>query len=140
MVKWEDVCRPKEFGGLGIGYLKERNSALLGKWLWRFFNEESNLWQSIICHKYGMDSNGWDSSRNISLSMSLLCRQIIRLYPLFIPHVWLIVGNGDRINFSNDIWLGDSSLSSVFPWLYRVSNQKKAVIVDILYLSLCGHS
>lgn len=34
LMKWEDVCRPKEFGCLGIGHLKEGNSALLGKWLW----------------------------------------------------------------------------------------------------------
>jgi len=99
LVKWEDVCRLKEYGGLGIGHLRERNLALLGKWLWCFFNENNSLWQSIIRKKYGMDPNGWDSSRCVSPSMSLLWRQIILLYPLFISHVRLIVGDGFRINF-----------------------------------------
>lgn len=35
-VAWEQVCRPKELGGLGIGNIIKRNDALLEKWLWRF--------------------------------------------------------------------------------------------------------
>lgn len=30
-MKWEDVGKSKEYGGLEIGHLKERNLALLGK-------------------------------------------------------------------------------------------------------------
>lgn len=36
LVKWEDVCRPKVYGDLGIGLLKEKNSTLLTKWLGDF--------------------------------------------------------------------------------------------------------
>ncbi|CAB4278922.1 unnamed protein product [Prunus armeniaca] len=38
LVNWEVVSLPKENGGLGIGNLRKRNEALLGKWLWRFQN------------------------------------------------------------------------------------------------------
>lgn len=31
--KWSRVCNPKKLGGLRMGHLKERNLALLGKWL-----------------------------------------------------------------------------------------------------------
>lgn len=64
-MNWEVVCHPKENGGLGIGHLKEKNLALLRKWLWRFFNENDGLWQSIIHNKYGIDQNGWDCSQSI---------------------------------------------------------------------------
>lgn len=33
LVKWYEVCKSKELGGLGIGILKDRNVTLLGKWL-----------------------------------------------------------------------------------------------------------
>lgn len=33
LVNWEVVSRRKQFRGLGIGHLKERNVALLSKWL-----------------------------------------------------------------------------------------------------------
>jgi len=36
LVNWDELCRLKEFGGLGIGHLKERSLALLAKCLWRF--------------------------------------------------------------------------------------------------------
>lgn len=31
LVKWADVCRPKSYGGLGIGSLQAKNLALLTK-------------------------------------------------------------------------------------------------------------
>lgn len=35
MVKWPNLCLPKDFGGLGIMDTKTMNGALLGKWGWR---------------------------------------------------------------------------------------------------------
>jgi hypothetical protein len=35
MAKWSVVCRPKDQGGLGIQDLEVKNTALLGKWLFR---------------------------------------------------------------------------------------------------------
>jgi hypothetical protein len=37
MMKWENVCKPKEYGGLGIIYTRFMNIALLLKWIWKFF-------------------------------------------------------------------------------------------------------
>lgn len=71
-MKWEEVCRPKMAKGLGLGHLKEKSLALLGKWLWRFSNESNSLWHSIIHNKYGMDLNGWDYSNYVSPPLSLL--------------------------------------------------------------------
>lgn len=37
LISWEMVSSPLEFGGLGIGGPRQRNEALLAKWLWHFF-------------------------------------------------------------------------------------------------------
>ena len=43
LVTWAKVCRPLQVGGLGIRRLGNFNSALLGKWLWRYGLETDAL-------------------------------------------------------------------------------------------------
>lgn len=100
---------------------------------------EGTLWQSIIHNKYGMDQNGWDSSRHNSPHMSLTWRHIIAIYHLFLPPVRFVVGNGRLIRFWNDVWLDNQSLSLAQPRLFSLSNQKNLVIADIISPSANGH-
>lgn len=39
-VSWDEVCKNKYSGGLGIPRILEMNNALLMKWWWRFGTEE----------------------------------------------------------------------------------------------------
>lgn len=51
LVKWEDVCRPKEMGGLGILVLDIMNLCLLCKWISKLENN-NGLWQDLVRKKY----------------------------------------------------------------------------------------
>ncbi|XP_073266626.1 uncharacterized protein [Populus alba] len=53
-VSWATVTLPKHAGGLGIGSLKDKNTALLFKWLWRFGLEESSLWKDDIVNEQSL--------------------------------------------------------------------------------------
>lgn len=53
LVKWSMVCLSKEKGGFEIHNLSNLNSALLGKWNWRFAMEENACWRRFIFLKYG---------------------------------------------------------------------------------------
>jgi hypothetical protein len=52
MVDWAAVCKPKEFGGLGILNTKSMNIALMLKWIWRFYQNDDDLWADLIHAKY----------------------------------------------------------------------------------------
>ena len=52
MVKWADVCTPKDMGGIGILSSRKMNVALMLKWVWRILREEGGLWLQLIRVKY----------------------------------------------------------------------------------------
>jgi hypothetical protein len=53
MVKWENVCQPKDVGGLGIINTRLLNEALILKWAWRLQNlKEGDLCGLLLKAKY----------------------------------------------------------------------------------------
>ena len=53
-VSWDEICHPKEDGGLGIRLVRAMNEALETKWLWKFATEDNALCEKVIVSKYGM--------------------------------------------------------------------------------------
>jgi hypothetical protein len=51
LTKWSVVCSPKDQGGLGIHNLEVKNTALLGKWLFKLLTKEG-MWKTILRRKY----------------------------------------------------------------------------------------
>jgi hypothetical protein len=51
LAKWSVVCSPKDQGGFGIHDLEVKNTALLGKWLFKRLMQEGT-WQTILKRKY----------------------------------------------------------------------------------------
>ena len=50
----------------------------------------------------------------------------------FSTHLALVVGDGSRILFWHDRWVGDTSLKMLYLQLYACSNDKEACISDLL--------
>nr|GEV52750.1 hypothetical protein [Tanacetum cinerariifolium] len=61
-VAWEDVCRPKKEGGLGLRRLDEFNKALMISHVWKLISLKESLWVQWI-HEYKIrGQNFWDIS------------------------------------------------------------------------------
>ncbi|RVW34547.1 Transposon TX1 uncharacterized 149 kDa protein [Vitis vinifera] len=136
LIRWEVVSRPKELGGLGFGKTSMRNIALLGKWLWRFPRERSGLWHKVIASIYGTHPNGWDANTVVRWSHRCPWKAIAQVFQEFSPFVRLVVGNGERIRFWEDLWWGNQTLCSQFADLYRVISVKNLTVSNVLGNSL----
>jgi hypothetical protein len=61
-VKWDDVCKPKKDGGLGIRDLRIVNISLLIKWRWKLLSCQSEIWKEVIVAKYIWWGGYWESA------------------------------------------------------------------------------
>uniref|UniRef100_A0A2N9HX34 Reverse transcriptase domain-containing protein n=1 Tax=Fagus sylvatica TaxID=28930 RepID=A0A2N9HX34_FAGSY len=104
LVKWSQVCQPLKLGGLGFRNLTKFNRALLGKWLWRYGNEEDAFWRLLIGSKYGNSHGGWTTRE------------------VFGPHgvsLWKTIRKNGAI-----------FLKEGYPDLFRIARDKEALVVD----------
>jgi hypothetical protein len=52
-VKWTDICKPKQEGGVGIRDIRLVNLSLLAKWRWKLLTNDDEVWKNLIVAKYG---------------------------------------------------------------------------------------
>ncbi|MCI08983.1 putative non-LTR retroelement reverse transcriptase, partial [Trifolium medium] len=137
-VKWDDVCKPKSEGGLGVRDIRAINISLLTKWRWKLLTDDRSLWKEVIRGKYGGaaigrvelgdDCKPWFSSlwwRDISsiganLELNWFSREVTKR-----------IGNGMHTKFWTDKWVGDTTLKERFLRLFSISTQKEDSIATL---------
>ena len=138
LVAWENVCLPVELGGLGIKSVASFNQALLWKWLWRFGHEVTHLSRRVISTKYGEGQGGWCTKVCRRTHGCGLWRSIQKGWESFSKHLSFVVGEGTRIRFWHDRWIGDNTLKDLYPELFVCSAAKNACISEVLWLPKGG--
>lgn len=125
-------------GGLGLRSIREMNTALQGKWLWRFNREEGKLWRRVVLARWGETGGGYAQigrSRPHGLSM---WRKIREEYNKFVECLNWKLGSGDRIRFWDDNWMGDSNLKDRFPSIFAIATNKRAYVNELFMRSGTG--
>jgi hypothetical protein len=133
-VNWPEVCRPKDQGGLGIINTRFLNFALMTIWIWGLFdpNERGNLWHKLLRTKYRNadnifaktgqgDSQFWQSINKIKLLLKLGAK--------------FLLGNGERVLFWTDWWLGEGPLTVRFPRLSDKCDSKEKFAAQVCPLT-----
>lgn len=135
-VAWEEVCKEKGMGGLGIKNLGAFNLALLGKWVWRARAEHGLLWHKVLAARYsGLEvgdgdlhrrgSSWWRGITSIDneghgFSESWVRNNLVRT-----------LGDGKEVRFWMDVWLGEGSLEEMFPRLLSLAVDKEVSVSDM---------
>ncbi|GKB69283.1 putative RNA-directed DNA polymerase, eukaryota, reverse transcriptase zinc-binding domain protein [Tanacetum coccineum] len=134
-IAWDKVIEPCDRGGLGIGSLRTCNQAMLAKWWWRFQTENQALWCKVIRSIHGPTGG---LHNNTSLKSNLgpwyhimklkddLLGLGINLPSLFKKKL----GNGQKISFWHDTWLGELPLCNMFPRLYRLETNQNCLVYE----------
>ena len=134
-MKWEEVCTPKEGGGLGVKDIVKFNRALLGKWRWWVLSEETALWWRVLNEKYGgVVELGSEESFQIGSNWWVDIGRVAsgeREGKWFEESISKVVGCGIRINFWEDKWLGGEILKDKFKRVYEISNQKNWKVAEM---------
>ncbi|CAJ2638086.1 unnamed protein product [Trifolium pratense] len=103
-VAWEDICRPKDQGGLGIRNVHLYNKSLLMKVAWNMLASPSAFWVQVLKSKYKC---GTDSIPNVNpkQNFSITWRGILAVWKDVVSGMQWNIGNGKRIRFWTDPWL-----------------------------------
>ncbi|GKV27596.1 hypothetical protein SLEP1_g36755 [Rubroshorea leprosula] len=137
-VKWEDVCRDKAKGGLGVPDLQRKNWAMIGKWWYRLGDGVESLWKRVVREKYYGGREEVDITTIECLRVSKLWRDIIRIGGLSLKLRNMLVegfkwevGEGNRVEFWSNRWVGDKSLRDLFPRLFALSVKKEGKVSEM---------
>jgi hypothetical protein len=128
LANWESVAMCKEYGGLGIPNLRDLNVCLLASWLRRYDQDRNKLWRELVDYKYNTCSSNILQTKSVGAS------------PFFQAFMWVAhaarmgykwaIGNGKKVRFWEDNWLGTSSLAIQYWKLYRFVNEKNEIMAS----------
>ncbi|KAE8814193.1 abc transporter g family member 37 [Hordeum vulgare] len=126
MVKWADICLPKDRGGLGIPASRRMNVALMLRWVYWILQGDGGLWLQLIEAKYlrgrpllacslTTRSQFWKSIQGIKNDIRLGLR--------------ISVGDGAETQFWLDPWMDVEPIRLCFPRVFA-SCDDLAVLVS----------
>jgi hypothetical protein len=135
LVSQAKVWFPISEGGLGICNLRMFNRALLGKWLWRFGIKRDAWWRTVVDSEFGCLRGGRCSHVPTGAFGVGLWKNVRKGWETFSGYTTFEVGDGTRISFWHDLWVGNMPLKTAFPALFGIAVAKDfSVANDLKFL------
>lgn len=109
LVNWDNGCKSKIEGGLGIRKARDQNTVVLTKLGWKIISDKDKLWYRVLHSKYLNDHTlyTWPVKKKSSHCWISICknRDILR------KGIKWTVGNGNDISLWHDWWCGTQPLA-----------------------------
>lgn len=102
-IAWQDVCKPKEEGGLGLRTITEANKVSCLKLIWKLLSSHSSLWVNWIRHYLIRKGSFWLVKTSTSL-YSWTWKNLLKFRDLAAPFVKVEIQNGHLSSFWYDVW------------------------------------
>src|SRR4051812_37762901 len=117
-------------GGLGVTNIDLKNISLLCKWVWKLENEDG-MWQEMIKVKY-LRKKTLTQCRP-SPAYSHFWSGIVSIKNLFYTCCERLLGDGRKMRFWEDKWLGKKPLYLMFPRLYNLTFSQDITVHTFFY-------
>lgn len=134
LVSWDLMQLPKKLGGLSLGNALNKNLAMLFKWLWRYFDDPSQLWCQVIKAKFKYPASFTIHDLKIPVSggpWKKICAAILN-HPnakkIAFQGIRKSVKSGTNCLFWLDIWAGSIPLKQAFPRLFSITSEPNASV------------
>ncbi|KAK4264615.1 hypothetical protein QN277_025768 [Acacia crassicarpa] len=127
-IGWDQITRPKEYGGLGLRRLCSVNKACNAKLAWKLVSGAKGLWAEILFHRY-MVRDG-ESLLNYRPGDSKLWKFICDHSDLVDQGSKWQVQNGQVANFFHDCWIGNGIRLIDFCLRSLTEEEENTVVAD----------
>ncbi|CAH1450864.1 unnamed protein product [Lactuca virosa] len=118
-VSWEQFCKSKKEGGLGIKSLKQWNISHLTKHVWNILVKKDSLWVKWIHLHHIKGRNVWDILSKPNLSWGW--RRFLEIREDLRPFITSCIGKGNETSIWHDRWHPISPISSILSRRKRIS-------------------
>lgn len=98
---WQDVCQPKDEGGLGFKCIKEANQVCCLKLIWKVISSQNTLWIRWIKSTYLQKDSFWTAK---SKQGSWMWKKILKYRDIASSFHRVDVRNGRHTSFWFDKW------------------------------------
>jgi hypothetical protein len=123
------VAQKKEVGGFGIPDMRNLNLSLLNSWIFRYGLHTDSMWVKIVNHKYNTNNPNFFCSNETAASP--FWKGVMWALQAARMGIKWLVGNGRKIRFWKDHWLGNSSQAIQFWALYVINEQHGKTISQV---------
>lgn len=128
-VAWDQVCQPKEEGGIGLRRVKDWNLASICSLCFQIASNKQSLWVNYVKWKYLKRNSFWKVKTPAKCSWAW--RGILKVRDRMKHCVTYSIGNGKNTNIWYDPWLPNGSLVDQFgPNIISQSGLTEDLMVD----------
>lgn len=100
----DDICKPKEFGGLGLRKIWNFNKVLIAKLVWQLCHHEEKLWSKIIFAKYLRGKNLIHDSLQVT-NPSWIWRDVIKCRDIVLKGACYKISAFSDVKVWEDPWI-----------------------------------
>nr|KAJ0187106.1 hypothetical protein LSAT_V11C900454800 [Lactuca sativa] len=101
-VSWNEICKPKVYGGLGLKNLRDWNIALLSSRIWNIISGQNSLWVKWVKFYLLKGRSFWEVGLKDKVSWSW--RNLMKIRPCVRDFFVNQLGNGKNTNMWFDNW------------------------------------
>ncbi|XP_028092237.1 uncharacterized protein LOC114292475 [Camellia sinensis] len=107
LANWDQVCKLKKDGGLGLRKARDTNLALLSNLGWKMLNEDNTLWVEVLKTKYLGQQPFLSKGKGKSISHTW--KGILNTRDLLVKGIRWKLGRGSKVRVWKDWWCGDGA-------------------------------